>query len=505
MAEVTPLGAGSTPHPMAPPPDGTLQIRGGVGGVAFQFEELLAGAAVLEGLHSQLQDIEREAEAVRQALLPYQADSYATGGNAIIAVGEGGREVGRVRDQLHRISSQVRASHRDYKDGEARAAMMRRLGIEFPEFGSASFGMRNVMEGVVGYLPETVALVLGLPSAIGTVFRATMGPATVKELVRELTNIQELSFLRPRPIAVFRGEAVTKVVDLSLAGLVGEVEDIGNSTRAEIGIMEVDNNGQRVWVVLVPGTQPGGEIGGSNPLDEGGNAEGMGYDSKYMSRAIAEALRQAGAESGDVVVGVGHSQGGIHVMNLGQDKGFLAQYNFKFAVTAGSPTGAITPEPGIGSLHLEHKDDLVPGFDGVPNADTPDRVTVTMTEAPRGLEPGEPLGFGPVHKLSNYQDGAKLIESSSDPSLMASTAALGGILGCSAVAKVTRFKLAREPRPSLPQVPAPSSIFKDARPSPSVLDDVATPPSVFKDAQAVPGPFADVPSMSRPAPAPASK
>ncbi len=134
-------------------------------------------------------------------------------------------------------------------------------------------------------------------------------------------------------------------------------------------------------------------------------------------------------------------------MNLSQDKAFLAEFDLKFVVTAGSPVGGITPQAGIGSLHLEHQQDWVPGADGKANPDTKDRVTVTMTN-PVSLAPGEDQGIGPAHKLSRYEEGAKLVQLSSDPSLAASTAALGGILGVGGVAKVSRFKLSREATPA---------------------------------------------------------
>ena len=96
---------------------------------------------------------------------------------------------------------------------------------------------------------------------------------------------------------------------------------------------------------------------------------------------------------------------------------------------------------------MEHEQDWVPGAEGKANPDTKDRVTVTMTN-PVILEPGEDPGIGPAHKLSRYEEGAKLVQLSSDPSLAASTAALGGILGAGGVAKVSRFKLSREAPPA---------------------------------------------------------
>ncbi|UKA58596.1 hypothetical protein [Arthrobacter sp. FW306-2-2C-D06B] len=453
MAEVAPVGAGGTPHPRTPEPDGTLRIRGGVGGIRFQFEELLAGAAAMDGLVLQLQAIEVEAEAVRVALFPHQASSYTGGSNAIIAVGESGRDIGRVREQLQRIGNDVRASHREYEFAESHAAIRLRMGMGMPVLATGpnplDLGQRGATEGAVRDLTRMLALMMGLPPAAANLSGATVGPTDVGAVLRAIVAVPGLAFLRPRPVSVSRGEIATKSVDLSAAGMLRELDHVVATSDAEIEVVQVDRDGARAWVVLIPGTQPGNPPGGSNPLDEAGIAEALGYNSMETSKAIRQALLEAGAAAGEAVVAVGHSQGGIHAMNLSKDKAFLAEYDLKFVVTAGSPVGGITPQAGIGSLHLEHEQDWVPGAEGKANPDTKDRVTVTMTN-PVILEPGEDPGIGPAHKLSRYEEGARLVQLSSDPSLAASTATLGGILGAGGAVKVSRFKLNREAPPAPP-------------------------------------------------------
>ncbi|MGO4858612.1 hypothetical protein [Arthrobacter sp. 2MCAF14] len=450
MAEVAPIGAGGTPHPRTPEPDGTLRIRGGVGGIRFQFEELLAGAAALDGLVLQLQAIEVEAERVKVALFPHQASAYTSGSNAIIAVGESGREIGWVREQLQRIGSDVRASHREYEFAESHAAIRLRMGMGMPVLATGpnplDLGQRGATEGAVRDLTRILALMMGLPPVAANLSGATVGPTDVGAVLRAIVAVPGLDFLRPRPVSVSRGEIATERIDLSAAGMLRELDDVGATSESEIEVLQVDKDGARAWVVLIPGTQPGNPPGGSNPLDEAGIAEALGYNSMETSKAIRQALLEAGAAAGEAVVAVGHSQGGIHAMNLSKDKAFLAEYDLKFVVTAGSPVGGITPQAGIGSLHLEHEQDWVPGAEGKANPDTKDRVTVTMTNPI--LEPGEDQGIGPAHKLSRYEEGAKLVQLSSDPSLAASTATLGGILGAGGVAKVSRFKLTRETPPA---------------------------------------------------------
>ena len=96
----------------------------------------------------------------------------------------------------------------------------------------------------------------------------------------------------------------------------------------------------------------------------------------------------------------------------------------------------------------------MPGADGLPNPDTKDRVTVTLTSPIPGPEWLEP-GMGPGHAMGRYADGARDVAASRDPSLQASTAALAAVVGAGGTATVTRFSLRREAMP--PQREGPSS------------------------------------------------
>ncbi|MGY3319245.1 hypothetical protein [Arthrobacter sp. TE12232] len=474
MAEATPADSGGTPRVSAPPSDGSLRIRGGIGGLSFQFEELLAGAAALDALVRQLQSVELEADTVKHALFPYQSDSYTSGSNAIIAVGEAGRDVGRVRSQLQRIGDDVRASHREYEFAEARNALFLRLGFHGAEYGAAPEpfalpGVRGVVEDWVATAPRNLAALLGLPAPLAAVLGALSGPADVRSLVRDVSEAPGLEFLKPRPVSIVGRETYSAAVDLSPAGLLRRAGTVGQQ-GGQIEVIEVDGGARPAWVVIIPGTQLDGPPEGANPFDPAGVAEALGYDSASTGAAIREALRQAGAAAGDQLVAVGYSQGGIHAMNLSRDRAVLADYDLKFVLTAGSPVGGITPEPGIRSLHLEHAQDWVPGADGLANPDTRDRVTVTLTN-PLEMPPLKDFGLGPGHRLENYADGAELISASRDNTLRDSTAALAAVVGTGGAATVTRFSLRREARPTSRGVPMAPGPAPEQRTGPGAASD----------------------------------
>lgn len=487
MAALTPPGSGGPLRPVEPAPDGFLSVRGGVGGIAFQLEELAAGTVELDGLARDLASVELDAHRVWTELGPYQNDPPSSGTEAATAVWEGRRAVAAVREELQDMARQVQACQRDYEVAEQQSRASLRSGTDaigllpaqLTDLQLGGLGEpfradlsrllnRDSMEGLTGNYPFILAL-LGVNSqaVLGAV---TMAAATgmkgsgVPDVIRMLAG-GVMPQLRPRPVKATATSTSAITFDASPAGLLARARGVDEDGRGRIEVIKTEHGGREAFVVVVPGTQPG-DAGGPNPFDEHGIAEGLGYGSAHTSAAIRESLRQAGAEAGARVVAVGYSQGGIHAMNLSQDKAFLAEYDLKYVLTAGSPVGGINPEPGISSLHLEHRQDWVPGADGVPSPDTRDRVTVTLQNrvlTPGGVDPG----LGPGHRLTNYEAGARAVAASNDPSLVASTAALAGIVGAGGAATATRFQLVRTPKPQEPgrsDVPARRAERSDVRP-----------------------------------------
>ncbi|KIA71117.1 hypothetical protein ANMWB30_41670 [Arthrobacter sp. MWB30] len=426
MADAAPVGAGAAPTPSPPKPDGILGIRGGVGGISFQLEELVRGADRLDDIVGQLMSIEEEARRVQDALTPYLSDSYDSGCLAIDAVAESRKDIGRLRQDLCDVSASVRASHRDYATTEALNTRLHLLGpgaMMFPDPGHFLRPGRDLTEDIFNLVitpgleaEPVVGLVLGSPL---------------------------LAAFQPRPVSVAKVSESVEDVQPSMAESLRRLEKVYARNDGEIEVIEFDNDGSSSWMVLIPGTQP--HTPSTNPLDIQGIGEAVGYGSEEVIPAVAQALHEAGAGAGDQVVAVGHSQGGVHAMNLGRDKAFLSEFDLKFVLTAGAPVGGIVPEPGINSLHLEHVQDWVPGTDGHMNPDTKERVTVTLTDHVQTPE-GEDPGLGPGHDQENYAKGAELVSASGDPSLLASTAAFAGVVGVGGAAKITRFKLTRDPR-----------------------------------------------------------
>lgn len=467
MVGIAATESGRTPRPVPSEPDGALSVRGGLGGIRFQHEELVQGAAALDGLANDLSELEREERAIWDQLCLSERGSRTYESRvscelALEAIRVSWQSVARVRDELARIASDIRSSYWDYEAAEAWAASALGRASDASRWlemsggsGTARFSLRDSTESLVTGL----SLLLGFPQGPGALaFAAAFAQASVKGGSRQALVRNTIQWivespagadLRSRPIHVHPGRSTEEMVDASPSGILERLQRLGETTDGEIEVVQMDNKGGKSWIVIIPGTQTSQPTGGANPFDPGGIADGLGYGSQATAAAIHEALLEAGAKAGEQVAVAGYSQGGIHAMNLSQDKAFLADFDVKFVLTAGSPVGGIESAPGVSSLHLEHEHDVVPGADGLSNPDMKDRVTVTMSN-PLSIPAAQEFGLGPGHKLSGYITGAEAVEESAAPSLVASTAALAGVVGVGGPGRVTRFRLEREPKPSRP-------------------------------------------------------
>ena len=435
MADATPSGSGGPIQAAPPSPDGILTISGGVGGITVQLEELDLGAGKLDGLADRLAGIEAELLRTWQDLGRYQNQPRATGTAALIAVGEARSAVQGVRAELQRISGQVRNCRRDYDMAESFARVQWMLGLSSP----GAELQKHVDFWRTGFLNgEAAATLLG-------------NAVTALPLLKPLLE-GPFPAMRSGPVTAKQEESTTIELDASPAGLLERVRLVEERGAGCIEVIEVQNQGAKAYLVVVPGTQVNSSDNGTNPFDLGGIADGLGNESAEVNAAVLQALRETGAEPGAPVVAVGYSQGGIHAMNLAADERFLKEYDMKYVLTAGSPISRITPPADVSTLHLEHRTDWVPGSDGSPNRDTRNQVTVTI-QNDLYVRGGEDAGLGPGHRLSGYEDAARLVGASDDPSLVHSTAVLSGVLGAGGTATATRYSLSRAKAPSTTLAP----------------------------------------------------
>lgn len=423
---------------ICPLPGPGYTVTGGPGSVLVEYDALEEQAAKLETAAARMGAV---AGQLRRILLAETDLLWQQPHSAAVCAQE---ELFRAADLVTRsgnkaldCAADVRTAAARYREVEGRTERLNRqglipaIGLLWLGRGAGAFPERRVLEELPIRLIDSAVL----RAAIAAVSPGSHGlrPVTVEKSERSGDRVR---------------------VDGSTVGLLGrsaallEEDDPGI-----VEVLRIDRDGESVFVVTLPGTQPGGRTAGDNPFDAFGNAEGRAYQSRYIAAAVAEALRQAQAEAGDAVILVGYSQGGIHAANAAGQIQDATGVEVRYVLTAGAPVGDARIPAGTHTLHLEHQQDWVTGTDGTSNPDAPNRTTMTLTDPVQ--PPGtEEAGLGPAHKLPVYLAGAAAADASSDPSLRASVAGMGAVVGAGSVAtrELYRFRRA-EPRPATRTVP----------------------------------------------------
>lgn len=188
-------------------------------------------------------------------------------------------------------------------------------------------------------------------------------------------------------------------------GRIPDRED-GRQIRVEKYTMP---NGEQRFVAYVRGTKASGGYGGSEPFDWKSNHLLYFGDTSSSYQAVLDALKAAGAQPGDSVMAVGHSQGGM----IGSLLAMQSEYRVPVLVTAGSPTAPQLAADQQG-VTLRHTDDVVSSLAGggfPAGAGSPDSVVATREVRDGGLNPVA------AHELEHYEDTAELVDDSDDPRL----------------------------------------------------------------------------------------
>lgn len=404
------------------PGDGPLLIRGGVGGIRFQWEELDHAASVLSLLAS-------DTAAVATALAQLDAEVAELPWRPVQLLPPGAGAA------YQEARGQVGAS---FYSAMGNAASLTETG-------------ERLRSAVDAYAWADDAARAATESAR----RASV--VTARALAREAIRRGALD-VGPIDLLETRGAVSGTASDVvafdgSIEGVVARISAVEAEGPGVFEVLRLGTETQPVHLVVLPGTQSGlvGDARGSNPFDAGGVAEALAEDSRHTEAAVREALRRAGAQEGDALILAGYSQGGIHAVNLARGTGLGASYDVQLVVTVGSPTGW-HPTADTEYLHLEHAVDPVPLLDAIPNPDDPHRTTVTLTHQvpPLGREAdgsAEPWGLGPAHKLGNYAAGARLVDAGTAPSLGPATALLVSAAARGS-ARRSSFTAVRRPDPA---------------------------------------------------------
>ncbi|MCC9144407.1 MULTISPECIES: hypothetical protein [unclassified Arthrobacter] len=408
-------------------------VRGGSAGLLVQYEDLARAADRLAGTTARLRNLEQRVADLWLAASAWGGGS-PTADRVRLTLQEAAHVLRNCAAGVDKVADGVRESARAYAEAEGRIQARLPSGGLFPLIPWITSGLLPRAEGF-----PTLAQVeqgLAITPAIELVARGGLfllgGPTQ--------------GVLRPIVVTPLPGEPEEVPLDGTAAGILKRSEVLKRENDpGVIEVLALDGGANGTFVVTLPGTQGTG-MGGRNPFDSAGNLEGRVEESRFISAAVAEALRRAGAEAGASVILSGYSQGGEHAAHVAANLTEEGEYEPAFVLTAGSATGSADLPPGLPALHLEHVQDWVPGIDASANPDTPDRVTMTLTN-PVATPEGEDAGLGPAHRLDNYLAGAALADVSDDASLESSLGSLAAAVGAGSVATRFLYRLEREQSP----------------------------------------------------------
>ncbi|WP_208886347.1 acetoacetate decarboxylase family protein [Streptomyces sp. PBH53] len=172
-----------------------------------------------------------------------------------------------------------------------------------------------------------------------------------------------------------RGEGAAEAVDLtdqerqviapkgSFLGFLRNIEML--STDGRILLQNVRGpDGVVRYVLQAPGMAPGRPRNDS-PQDFVGAWRNLFMTDSPYTRSILLALADYGIPRGADLALIGHSEGGIAVMNLAQDEEFCRTYRVTHVIAVGSPVDTKKPaDPRTWVASITNQHDIVPVLDG---------------------------------------------------------------------------------------------------------------------------------------------
>ncbi|OZB84737.1 hypothetical protein [Microbacterium sp. 13-71-7] len=210
---------------------------------------------------------------------------------------------------------------------------------------------------------------------------------------------------RPGDVVIERGPAAALPAGPStLAGAVSRIP-YGRSPQVRVETYRMGDGTQR-FVAYIDGTR------GTSAGEPWSHASNLRMYSEHAEadsyKAVAEALRDAGAGADTPVDLVGYSQGGMIAGLLAQS----GEFDVRGVVTVGSPIEPVLPEDVL-SVAVRHTDDPVAGLagGGSPNGTgSSDSLVIRRAAAPgHGTDPRIP-----AHLLDGYRETVRRAEASGD-------------------------------------------------------------------------------------------
>lgn len=225
----------------------------------------------------------------------------------------------------------------------------------------------------------------------------------------------------------------------SITTLLERLWDISNDKTPTLRIDLLENPDQtKTALVYVPGTQSFSFGDEDNPLDMASNLQAMAGGGQAASeKAVIEAIRQAGINTHDQVILIGHSQGGMVAGNIANSaNGFLVAG----LVTFGAPIAQLKNLKAP-VMAIEHVNDPVPNISGKANPNKSNWVTVQ-----RVSEKSEANALLFSHSLKAYKNTTLAVDVSDEVGIKNIRSQLLEKIESTKPLKSLEFRISRESR-----------------------------------------------------------
>lgn len=201
----------------------------------------------------------------------------------------------------------------------------------------------------------------------------------------------------------------------SLGDLGADIDDMywAEAFGQPVKVVRVGEGASRRWIVVIPGTDHVEARTEPNPADVETNMEeelNIASDLRLgVIAAVRDAMSRHGLSEeemvGEHVLAAGHSLGGMVAVALAaadpRDVGFTVDR----VLTMGSPARRLRLRSDVSMVAVEHVQDIIPAFDGVPRRDMDQRVTYTHRLTRPRLNP---LFY--AHSSSTYTETVRRLE-----------------------------------------------------------------------------------------------
>jgi len=261
---------------------------------------------------------------------------------------------------------------------------------EFVEFVRLAVQSRDDLDRGARGVPLPLDLVVGESTAGGEL--ASGGAAVI--LAGTAFGVLRDSDTVARPVRASAETAPPR-------GARERLDRIPEGGRVRIEVYEAPGEPRRVAVYVGP-TDTFSVLPTDAAEDMRSNIEGVAGGNPASTRAVVQAMRDAGVTAEDEVQFLGYSQGGIVAAQLAAS----GDWNAVGLETYAAPTGGVDLPEGLAGMAVRNSDDLVPALGG------PQRDTDLLQVERRAFTPGDdvpPIAV-PAHQKDAYRATADAID-----------------------------------------------------------------------------------------------